>query len=238
MVACWLTMKEVSLLLGSLAKTVPLQSSAGDGGGGSAQASLLSMGQLQALGEHFLDTLLTMKHNGAVEKTGVGFTALASRMLRSAEAAHGALPRAWLERLLRAAARGGQGMDDVLRRSAGLPHAFMALLHAEPKGAPRVLLPRALEALLKAAEAPEAALCGDTERKSQQRNCRRQEKMERNWRRQKGGDRRGIAEDLSQIENLFQEKMVLQMISSRHPQERMLIILKVLYSNQRGMMKM
>lgn len=42
----------------------------------------------------------------------------------------------------------GQVVDDLLRRSAGIPAAFNALFLAEPDGAPKKLLPRALRWLI------------------------------------------------------------------------------------------
>jgi hypothetical protein len=38
---------------------------------------------LEAMGEHFLQVLLAMKHNGAIDKTRAGFIALCDRLLRS-----------------------------------------------------------------------------------------------------------------------------------------------------------
>lgn len=42
----------------------------------------------------------------------------------------------------------GQVVDDLLRRSAGIPAAFIALFLSEPDGTPKKLLPRALRWLL------------------------------------------------------------------------------------------
>lgn len=42
----------------------------------------------------------------------------------------------------------GQIVDDLLRRSAGIPAAFTALFLSEPEGAPKKLLPRALRWLI------------------------------------------------------------------------------------------
>lgn len=42
----------------------------------------------------------------------------------------------------------GQIVDDLLRRSAGIPAAFIALFLAEPEGTPKKLLPRALRWLI------------------------------------------------------------------------------------------
>lgn len=154
MVACWLSMKEVSLLLGTVTRRVPLgggsegrgtrgafaeapgsveavaseaaskservSGSASEKGGmdeesgltgepkvrqsakaekvGSAGASengrtisgksegggegLLDPEQLRQIGDHFVTVLLGMKHNGAIDKTQLGFVALCERMLK------------------------------------------------------------------------------------------------------------------------------------------------------------
>lgn len=54
----------------------------------------------------------------------------------------------WLEQLMDRTIAKGQTVDDLLRRSAGIPAAFIALFLAEPEGTPKKLLPRALEWLI------------------------------------------------------------------------------------------
>lgn len=44
---------------------------------------ILDVGQLKMMGDHFLQVLLKMKHNGAIDKTRAGFTALCNRLLCS-----------------------------------------------------------------------------------------------------------------------------------------------------------
>lgn len=46
---------------------------------GSEEQHLLSTSQLAEMGQLFLHVLVTMKHNGAVDKTQAGFTALVHR---------------------------------------------------------------------------------------------------------------------------------------------------------------
>lgn len=48
----------------------------------------------------------------------------------------------------------GQTVDDLLRRSAGIPAAFIALFLSEPEGSPKKLLPQALGWLIGLAEKP------------------------------------------------------------------------------------
>jgi hypothetical protein len=49
------------------------------------------------------------------------------------------LPGQWLDVLLRRMRAPGQARDDIVRRSAGLPFAFVALFLAEPTGSHKVL---------------------------------------------------------------------------------------------------
>lgn len=54
----------------------------------------------------------------------------------------------------------GQVVDDLLRRSAGIPAAFIALFLSEPEGAPKKLLPRALRWLIDIAKGSLLNLAG------------------------------------------------------------------------------
>jgi len=142
--ACWLTMKEVSLVIGELARRVDVDggsfSDAGDG--------LLDHAQLRDAGNRLLTTLLTLKHNGAIEKTLVGLTCLGEALLRSGDARLSRQPREWLASLFERTTRPEQDVRDLIRRSAGIPFGFMAVFLAEPRGVPRTLLHEALEKLL------------------------------------------------------------------------------------------
>lgn len=56
----------------------------------------------------------------------------ARRLLQERSPALHGLPHRWLHQLLARAAAPGQSRDDILRRSAGLPAAIIALFLAEP----------------------------------------------------------------------------------------------------------
>lgn len=56
------------------------------------------------------------------------------RLLREKAPALNRLPGQWLTGLLQRVRASGQGRDDIVRRSAGLPYAFVALFLAEPPG--------------------------------------------------------------------------------------------------------
>ncbi|KAL3696959.1 hypothetical protein R1sor_011035 [Riccia sorocarpa] len=163
MVGCWLSVKEVSLLLGTIARAVPLPgSSTGEGREESEEGEngqkgttdsrnanvMLDGKQLEAIGSHFLQVLLSMKHNGAIDKTRTGFIALCDRLLRSSDPWLNKMPEVWLQQLMMHTGAKGQVVDDLLRRSAGIPPAFLALFLAEPDGAPKKLLPMGMRWLL------------------------------------------------------------------------------------------
>lgn len=87
---------QVSLLLGTIVRKVPLPSSPSsdtlhvEGTSCASVASvmmdsdaMLDLKQLETIGNHFLEVLLKMKHNGAIDKTRAGFTALCNRLLCS-----------------------------------------------------------------------------------------------------------------------------------------------------------
>ncbi|XP_057997693.1 uncharacterized protein LOC131176645 isoform X2 [Hevea brasiliensis] len=160
MVGCWLAMKEVSLLLGTITRKIPLPSNSCSD---SLEAfvsdaadtcplpkfnPILDLKQLEEIGRHFLEVLLKMKHNGAIDKTRAGFTALCNRLLCSNDPRLCKLTESWMEQLMERTVAKGQIVDDLLRRSAGIPAAFIALFLSEPEGAPKKLLPRALRWLI------------------------------------------------------------------------------------------
>lgn len=58
------------------------------------------------------------------------------------------LPETWMHQLIERTGSKGQTVDNLLRRSAGIPAAFLALFLAEPDGAPKKLLPMAMKWLI------------------------------------------------------------------------------------------
>lgn len=88
---------QVSLLLGTIIRKIPLPSNSPseklNAGDNFADASdvpsmttsdlMLDLKQLETIGNHFLEVILKMKHNGAIDKTRAGFTALCNRLLCS-----------------------------------------------------------------------------------------------------------------------------------------------------------
>jgi hypothetical protein len=81
---------------------------------------------------------------------------LVSQLLASTDPELAGLPARWLAHLLEAVGAAGCSVNEMHRRSTGLPFAFLALFMAEPSSCPKVLLPAAMDALLAVAagEAP------------------------------------------------------------------------------------
>lgn len=80
--------------MGTIIRKIPLPSCSmpdprnpahptGDAQAPAASDTMLDVEQLEAIGSHFLQVLLKMKHNGAIDKTRAGFTALCHRLLCS-----------------------------------------------------------------------------------------------------------------------------------------------------------
>ncbi|CAN6484617.1 unnamed protein product [Victoria cruziana] len=181
MVGCWLAMKEVSLLLGTITRKIPLPSfsdvldrpdkfSVADDTKESAFDGILDANQLESIGTNFLQVLLKMKHNGAIDKTRAGFTALCNRLLCSNNPRLCRMTECWMEQLMHRTIAKGQTVDDLLRRSAGIPAAFIALFLAEPEGTPKKLLPQALRWLINVANMSLVAIDEDHHLNGNSRN--------------------------------------------------------------------
>ncbi|KAM3959731.1 thyroid adenoma-associated protein homolog [Aphomia sociella] len=125
LLCAWRSVKEVSLLLGTISSRLTVE---GEGN----PVGTLSAQQLEALGEHFTDLLAHTKHRGAFEQAYVGFTRLLARLWRCRSARLHSLPSAWLYALLRGLVNGGpEQMHAPTRRSAGLPFMIQALVTTE-----------------------------------------------------------------------------------------------------------
>ncbi|KAL6658954.1 hypothetical protein ACP70R_002994 [Stipagrostis hirtigluma subsp. patula] len=185
MVGCWLAMKEVSLLFGTIIRKIPLpgcfhSNSSQNGLSDNTEEiitspEILDVEQLETMGDHFLQILLKMKHNGAIDKTRAGLTALCNRLLCSNDSSMSLnqnmrlckMTESWMVLLMERTIAKGQTVDDLLRRSAGIPAAFIALFLAEPEGTPKKLLPRALEWLIEFAKTSLANFQKESNQKSE-----------------------------------------------------------------------
>lgn len=104
--------------------------------------------RLNLASEHSLS--LSNSHHKAIHRDPVPLHSAAhklevayndvDRMLLEASSELNRLPQQWLQQLLDHMQRPGQSMNDIVRRSAGLPAAFVALFTAEPTGHPKTLL--------------------------------------------------------------------------------------------------
>uniref|UniRef100_A0A0D3GWS0 Uncharacterized protein n=1 Tax=Oryza barthii TaxID=65489 RepID=A0A0D3GWS0_9ORYZ len=162
MVGCWLAMKEVSLLFGTIIRKIPLP---GCSHSNSSHGDLAENTEETGMTGDILDVLLKMKHNGAIDKTRAGLTALCNRLLCSNDSRLCKMTESWMELLMDRTVAKGQTVDDLLRRSAGIPAAFIALFLAEPEGTPKKLLPRALEWLIEFAKTSLANFQNDSNQK-------------------------------------------------------------------------
>lgn len=153
-VISWLAIKEATVLLGQAVRlatpaatsgrAAPACRPAGGGGGkrGGAAASrlcLLQRSDVEVAAESLLHTLTTTRHDGAITAAASGLGMICERLLNLSASAGDCslayLPARWLEGLLSGTEVGGAGgAVTYLRRSAGLPHAVLAVLHAEQLG--------------------------------------------------------------------------------------------------------
>ncbi|KAF8747262.1 hypothetical protein HU200_013252 [Digitaria exilis] len=167
---------QVSLLFGTIIRKIPLPGCSHSNSSHyglldsteetTMSEEILDVGQLETMGDHFLQVLLKMKHNGAIDKTRAGLTALCNRLLCSNDSRLCQMTESWMVLLMDRTIAKGQTVDDLLRRSAGIPAAFIALFLAEPEGTPKKLLPRALEWLIEFAKTSLANFQKDSNRKS------------------------------------------------------------------------
>jgi hypothetical protein len=129
---------KLSLLLGTTARRVPLpgcSSGIANSSNGEIEAgkpvnsvkqfrsfdAMLDLRQLEIIGDHFLQVLLAMKHNGAIDKTREGFTTLCNRLVCSSDPRINHMSDSWMKQLMQRTIENGQTVDDLLRRSAGIP---------------------------------------------------------------------------------------------------------------------
>jgi hypothetical protein len=88
-VCAWLSLKEVSLLLAAIVKKAAL-SSLNEG------TKLLTESQIEDIGNKILDTLLQIRHKGAIEKTAMGLQAICEVLFACKDPKLHNLPMKWL----------------------------------------------------------------------------------------------------------------------------------------------
>ncbi|NXY70964.1 THADA protein, partial [Glareola pratincola] len=143
LVCCWRSMKEVSLLLGTLCKLLPSQATSEHSDG------LITVEQVKNIGDYFKHHLLQSRHRGAFELAYAGFVQLTEMLSRcNSESLH-KMPEQWLSCVLEEI----KSCDPsstlcATRRSAGIPFYIQALLASEPKKSKTDLLKMTMKELI------------------------------------------------------------------------------------------
>ncbi|XP_008936005.1 PREDICTED: thyroid adenoma-associated protein [Merops nubicus] len=128
LVCCWRSMKEVSLLLGTLCKLLPSKPEA------EPSTGLITVEQVKNIGDYFKHHLLQSRHRGAFELAYAGFVQLTETLSRCNREGLHRMPEQWLSCVLEEI----RSCDPsstlcATRRSAGIPFYIQALLASEPK---------------------------------------------------------------------------------------------------------
>ncbi|NXM79296.1 THADA protein, partial [Serilophus lunatus] len=143
LVCCWRSMKEVSLLLGTLCKLLPSQTTSDPSDG------LITVEQVKNIGDYFKHHLLQSRHRGAFELAYAGFVQLTEMLPRCNSESLRKMPEQWLSCVLEEI----KSCDPsstlcATRRSAGIPFYIQALLASEPKKGKTDLLKMAMKELI------------------------------------------------------------------------------------------
>ncbi|KAG9484416.1 hypothetical protein GDO78_010020 [Eleutherodactylus coqui] len=155
LVCCWRSMKEVSLLLGLLCQSLPLQTDPGSPQG------LITVEQVNEMGDYFKHHLLQSRHRGAFELAYVGFVKLTEMLIGCKLESLRCLPRRWLCNVLEEIKSSDPSSRlCATRRSAGIPFYIQALLASEPKNSKAGLLKMTMKELISLAM-PSSDLSGN-----------------------------------------------------------------------------
>ncbi|XP_026542462.1 thyroid adenoma-associated protein homolog [Notechis scutatus] len=143
---CWVSVKEIGLLLGGLAeKVLPQPLSAGC-------QPLLPLQVVRRASKVFQDILLKCRHWGAVEGCSVGFAKFCATLLSHPSPKLQNIPRTMLTEglALLSSPRG----SSVTRRAAGFPMLFLCIVTGEGPAESRPLLTHCIQTLLTLADQP------------------------------------------------------------------------------------
>ncbi|XP_053225019.1 uncharacterized protein LOC128403894 isoform X5 [Podarcis raffonei] len=141
---CWVSVKEIGLLLGGLAeKILPLEPPAG---------CLLPLQVVKMAAKAFQEILLTCRHWGAVEGCSLGFTKFCAALLSHPDPELQDIPRTALEQGL--ALLSSPRNCSITRRAAGFPMLFLCIVVGEDPSKTRPLLANCVQRLLALAGEP------------------------------------------------------------------------------------
>ena len=125
LLCAWRSVKEVSLLLGSLCATFSATEA----------VNLVSIQQIQEISEFLISLLLETKHRGAFEQAYVAFCSLVASLWQSPTPELHSLPSSLLSDLLKEIEEGGKRKSlCATRRSAGVPFIVQAVVVGEGGG--------------------------------------------------------------------------------------------------------
>ncbi|XP_074753207.1 tRNA (32-2'-O)-methyltransferase regulator THADA [Athene noctua] len=143
LVCCWRSMKEVSLLLGTLCKLLPSHATSEPSDG------LITVEQVKNIGDYFKHHLLQSRHRGAFELAYAGFVQLTEMLSRCNSESLCKMPEQWLRCVLEEIKSCNPSSTlCATRRSAGIPFYIQALLASEPKKSKTDLLKMTMKELM------------------------------------------------------------------------------------------
>ncbi|XP_040432824.1 thyroid adenoma-associated protein homolog isoform X1 [Cygnus olor] len=137
---CWVSVKEIGLLLGGLAELLLLPVLPAGAG------PLLTLASLQTAARVFQEILLRCRHWGAVEGCSMGFTKFCAALLNHPDTELQAIPQTMLDQGLEALS--GPRSSSITRRAAGFPMLFLCIVSGENPAQARPLLTRCIQTLL------------------------------------------------------------------------------------------
>ncbi|XP_067861517.1 tRNA (32-2'-O)-methyltransferase regulator THADA isoform X2 [Heptranchias perlo] len=143
---CWVTVREVGLLLGYLVELALMARSRGD------SSRLISVTHIQNIAGVFQNILLKCRHWGAVEGCSAGFTRFCATLLKQESPELQAIPREILDQGL--SVLKGPRSSSITRRAAGLPMLMLCVVAGEESSESRPLLHYCMKTLLDIASAP------------------------------------------------------------------------------------
>ncbi|XP_051278992.1 thyroid adenoma-associated protein homolog [Dicentrarchus labrax] len=141
---CWVSLKEIGILLGSLVEKILTESK--------SSKCPLTKDDLMRASNIFKNILLKCRHWGAVEGCCIGFTKFCASLLSSSDAELKDIPAQMLRQGLQVVQ--SPRSTSVTRRAAGLPMLILCVVSAEEASKARPLLAHSMQTLLETAKTP------------------------------------------------------------------------------------